>query len=313
MASPMTADEFVAALRAEGVRVTEHAGWRTHNRAGHGAWGPVNGVMIHHTAGVEPSDGSIVWSGRSDLPGPLAHSYLAKSGVVTMTANGRANHAGGGDPAVLAAVVNETYASAPAAPRFHDGSAGATDGNAHFYGLEISNLGTSTDPYPAVQYDAAVRWAAAICRHHGWSARSVIGHKEWSDWKNDPSFDIAKFRADVATRLAAPPNADPEDDMPLTDADVKKLWGYPGPGDDPDVHQTVTNAAKSAAAAAKSAGDTLAAVKNLGAPVLTAAQVTAIGKQLAADPAFTAAIAQAVPRPATAAEIADVIAARMDS
>jgi hypothetical protein len=161
----------------------------------------------------------VVWSGRSDLPGPLAHGYLAKSGVVTLTANGRANHAGGGSPAVLAAVVAE--AATYPATHFHDGSAGAVDGNAHFYGLEISNLGNGKDPYPAAQYDAAVRWAAAICRFHRWSAHSVIGHKEWSDWKSDPSFSMTKFRADVAARLAGPASATPtEDDMPLTQADA---------------------------------------------------------------------------------------------
>jgi hypothetical protein len=119
-----------------------------------------------------------------------------------MTANGRANHAGGGDPAVLAAVVNESYLSAPPAPHYHDSAVGDVDGNAHFYGLEISNLGTSKDPYPEAQYVAAVKWATAICRFHKWSSKSVIGHKEWSDWKNDPSFSITKFRTDVATALA---------------------------------------------------------------------------------------------------------------
>lgn len=205
MATPMTADQFLAALKAEGVHVTEHAGWRTHNRAGHGGWGPMNGVMIHHTAGVAPSDGALVYAGRSDLPGPLAHSYAGKSGTVVMTANGRANHAGGGSAAVLAAVVAE----APVLPatHFHDGSSGAVDGNSHFYGLEISNLGTAKDPYPAVQYNAAVRWAAAICRHHKWSAKSVIGHSEWSDWKSDPSFSMTKFRADVSACLAKAPGA----------------------------------------------------------------------------------------------------------
>jgi hypothetical protein len=221
----MTADQFLAALQAEGLEISERAGWRTHNRAGHGGWGPMNGVMIHHTAGVAPGDGSVVWSGRSDLPGPLAHGYLAKSGVVTMTANGRANHAGGGSPAVLAAVVTEK-ASYPTT-RYHDGSSGAVDGNAHFYGLEISNLGTSKDSYPAAQYDAAVRWAAAICRHHGWSAKSVIGHKVWSDWKSDPSFDMNKFRADVAACLAAKAGAwgaTKEDSMTISRADAQEIW-----------------------------------------------------------------------------------------
>lgn len=232
MATPMTADQFLAALRAEGVRIQEHVTWKTHNRAGHGAWGPVNGVMIHHTAGQWPGDASVVWSGRSDLPGPLAHGYAAKSGVITMMANGRANHAGGGDPRVLAAVVNESYSTAPPAPHYHDGSAGAVDGNSHFYGLEISNLGDGKDPYPAAQYVAAVKWAAAICRFHKWSAKSVIGHKEWSDWKSDPSFDIKKFRSDVAACLAAKPGAwgapkiptAPKEPAVATDAQMTSLY-----------------------------------------------------------------------------------------
>lgn len=234
MATPMTADQFLAALKAEGLHVVERAGWRDHNRAGHGGWGPMNGVMIHHTAGVAPGDGNVVWGGRSDLPGPLAHGYLAKDGTVTMTANGRANHAGGGSAAVLAAVVAES--SPLPATHFHDGSSGAVDGNAHFYGLEISNLGTTKDVYPVAQYDAAVRWAAAICRHHGWSEKSVIGHKEWSDWKNDPSFDMGNFRSNVAACLAAKPGAwgapkapsvptqtTKGSDVALSDADVDKI------------------------------------------------------------------------------------------
>jgi hypothetical protein len=222
MATPMTADQFLAALQAEGLHIVGPAGWRDHNRAGHGGWGPMNGVMIHHTGGTAPSDGALVWAGRSDLPGPLAHGYLDKTGVVTMTANGRANHAGGGDPSVLAAVVAEAATVPPT--HYHDGSSGAVDGNAHFYGLEISNLGDGKDPYPAAQYDAAVRWAAAICRFHGWSAHSVIGHKEWSDWKSDPSFSMNTFRAAVAARLAAPAGASTtEDDVPLTTADADTI------------------------------------------------------------------------------------------
>ena len=44
--------------------------------------------------------------------------------------------------------------------------------------------------------------AASICDHHGWSARSVIGHKEWSDHKIDPGrLDMVKLRTAVARRL----------------------------------------------------------------------------------------------------------------
>lgn len=280
MATPMTADQFLAALKAEGLHVVEHAGWRDHNRNGHGGWGPMNGVVIHHTAGSAPGDGSVVWSGRSDLPGPLAHGYLAKNGTVTMTANGRANHAGGGDAAVLAAVVAER--TPLPATHHHEGSSGAVDGNAHLYGLEISNQGTKSDPYPAEQYRSAVRWAAAICRHHGWSEKSVIGHKEWSDWKSDPSFDMTEFRAAVAACLAAKPGvwgapkapAAPietkEDAVALTKADAITVWGYKNrtAGDEHDMHAALVNAEKNSAAA-------LAAVQEL------AAKLDALAARLA--------------------------------
>ena len=230
MAVPLSADRMLAALRAEGVRVVEHPGWRTHNRAGHGAFGPMNGVLVHHTAGAGPGDGQIVWEGRADLPGPCAHAYLDKRGTVLLTGNGRANHAGGGDGAVLRAVIAESYGDRPPAPHQHEGSAGAVDGNARFYGLEMSNLGDGSDPWPAVQYDQAVRWAAGICRAHGWTEKSCIGHKEWSDWKPDPrGIDMVTFRADVAARLTHPANWNPsteEDPMAgMTKADIyKAVW-----------------------------------------------------------------------------------------
>ncbi|MFJ2717395.1 N-acetylmuramoyl-L-alanine amidase [Streptomyces sp. NPDC087437] len=240
MATPLTASQILAALIAEGLDVKERSGWRTHDRGNRGdGWGPVHGVMIHHTGGIAPSDGDIVWSGRADLPGPCAHAYLAKTGTLTLTSAGRANHAGGGDGAVLQAVIAESYTTRPPAPHKHDDSPGAVDGNARFYGLEVSDRGDGK-PWPAAQYDAAVRWAAAICRAHGWTAKSVIGHKEWSDWKPDPAaFDMAVFRRDVQARLDAgtkpkaptTPSTPPEEtDMALSDADVQRIaaavWAY---------------------------------------------------------------------------------------
>lgn len=218
MATPLSADRLVAALRAEGISVHEHSGWRTHNRAGHGAWGPVNGVLIHHTAGH--GDREVCYDGRSDLPGPLCHAWLGKTDGFWMIGNGRANHAGKADSRVLAQVANESYGTRPVAP-----GPGDVDGNAVYYGLEIENLGNGKDPYPSKQYDTAVRFAAAICRAHGWGAKSVIGHKESTSQKIDPSFDMPTFRAHVAERLAHPANWNPkEEDMPLSADDIAKVW-----------------------------------------------------------------------------------------
>ncbi|MGW5420300.1 peptidoglycan-binding protein [Streptomyces sp. NPDC003943] len=211
MAAPLTADRFVAALRAEGVTVVEHDGWRTHNRNGHGAWGPVVGVMIHHSvsSGTEHTVG-MCYDGYEGLPGPLCHGVIAKDGTVHLIANGRANHAGGGDPSVLQAVVSETYGDRPPVPHEHQGSSGAVDGNSRFYGFECINLGNGTDPWPAAQLDAIERVSAALCRAHGWGAKSVIGHSEWSDWKNDPrGFGMPVMRGRVQQRLGKAPAAKP--------------------------------------------------------------------------------------------------------
>lgn len=237
MVAPLSPDRLLAVLRAEGVQVAEHAGWRTNERDDETGktFGPVHGVLIHHT--VSTSSLAVVFGGRTGLPGPLAHSHLAKSGLCTMVSAGRANHAGlvavNAYQAVLAEAVTH-----PAPSK----SSGTVDGNDFLYGIEIENLGDGNDPYPGVQYDAAVRWAAALCRAHSWSAHSVVGHKETSvEGKIDPSFSMTEFRADVATRLAhtADWNPNEEDDMPTADEIAAAVWNYKvdsptaAPGTDP--------------------------------------------------------------------------------
>ncbi|TDC77274.1 peptidoglycan-binding protein [Streptomyces hainanensis] len=199
MARPLSADRLVEVLREEGVTVVEHRAWRTHNRDARGAWGPVNGVMIHHTVtrGTRNSV-ELCYNGRPDLPGPLCHGLIAKDGTVYLVGNGRANHAGLGDPDVLTAVVDES--PAPPARR------AAIDGNARFYGFECVNLGDGADPWPAAQLDAVERTAAALCRVHGWTERSVIGHLEWQPGKIDPrGFAMADLRGRAGERLSRTP------------------------------------------------------------------------------------------------------------
>ncbi|MGZ2358860.1 peptidoglycan-binding protein [Streptomyces sp. 372A] len=206
MATPLSASALLAALHAEGVDVVEHGSWRTHNRNHKGAWGPLNGVMIHHTvsSGTAASV-ELCYNGHAALPGPLCHGVIDKAGTVHLVANGRANHAGGGDPAVLRRVIAEDYGDRPPTPREHEGSAGSVDGNARFYGFECVNLGDGEDTWPAAQLDAIERVSAAVCRAHGWSARSVIGHLEWSDRKVDPrGFTMPSLRERVAARLRGP-------------------------------------------------------------------------------------------------------------
>lgn len=257
MATPLTADRLLSALRAEGVRVVEHRSWRTHNRNHKGPWGPVHGVMIHHTvtsgdtAAQTAASVELCYNGHSSLPGPLCHGVIAKDGTVYLVGNGRANHAGSGDPDVLAAVIAET------APPTDDEA--TTDGNRHFYGFEAINRGDGKDPWPAAQLEAIERASAAICRAHGWSYRSVIRHLDWQPGKVDPrGVDWPAMQSRIAARLrGAPntPNPSEEDDMTpeerklLTDtaAAVKRIeaalvrgpWTYEGKGDPRDMHQVV--------------------------------------------------------------------------
>ncbi|MFJ4013918.1 N-acetylmuramoyl-L-alanine amidase [Streptomyces sp. NPDC090026] len=198
MATPLSADRLLRALREEGLRVVEYRNWRTHNRNHKGPWGPVNGVMVHHTV-TSGTDHSVAlcYDGYAALPGPLCHGVIAKDGTVYLVGHGRANHAGLGDDDVLRAVIAET---ALPPDRVAD-----TDGNARFYGFEAINLGDGQDPWPEAQLDAIEKAAAAVCRAHGWGAPSVIGHLEWQPGKPDPrGFTMASMRSRIAERLDHP-------------------------------------------------------------------------------------------------------------
>lgn len=211
MATPLTPDQWLKILRAEGVTVEEYPGWRTRSRdsATGLAFGPVRMFLNHHTAGRNSKD-VVAKNGVVGLPGPLAHVYLAKSGVATMCSAGRANHAG--------KMAFNAYASFRDEKSSHpapSAGTGTIDGNDISYGIETENLGDNKDVYPRAQYDAWVRINAAVCRHHGWNAESCGMHKETSiEGKVDPRgpvegygnrgrFDFTgkQFRADVAERL----------------------------------------------------------------------------------------------------------------
>lgn len=196
MSSPMSASAFLAALKKEGLTVVEVGDWRSHNRNHKGPWGPVNGVMIHHSV-TKGTDATVKMcrDGHPDLPGPLCHGVIAKDGRVHLVGYGRTNHAGMGDDDVLRAVVAEKKRLP------HDNEAN-TDGNRHFYGFECENLGDGEDPWPDAQLEAIEKVSAAICRHHGWTARSVIGHREWQPGKVDPKgFAMGDMRDRIHDRL----------------------------------------------------------------------------------------------------------------
>ncbi|MGW1463833.1 N-acetylmuramoyl-L-alanine amidase [Streptomyces sp. NPDC002308] len=310
MATPLTADQWLVVLRAEGVTVEEYPGWRTRGRdAATGlTFGPVRMFLNHHTAGHGAKD-TVAKNGVTGLPGPLAHVYLARSGVATMCSAGRANHAG--KMAVNAYASFRDEAKTHPAP---SAASGTIDGNDVSYGIETENLGDNVDVYPRAQYDAWVRINTAVCRHHGWSAESVGCHKETSvEGKIDPrgpvegygtrgpfAFTPAQFRADVDERLAHPaswsPNTpSPEEDDPMAGITKQDIYDavwltdkVPAPKDAADAKTNATWAAQSVLT------DLHARVRRMDATVTAqAAAIKALAAQLGGG-ADTATIVAAV-------------------
>jgi len=128
-------------LRAEGLKVIEHDGWR---QRGHGDFLDIRGVLCHHTAGGGANDWRIVQNGRADLPGPLAQLVLERDGTYRVIAVGVCWHAGRG--------------SWPGWP--------TNNANYHTIGIEAVSRGDGSDWTP-VQLDAYKRGCAAIMRQLG--------------------------------------------------------------------------------------------------------------------------------------------------
>ncbi|MEV6504766.1 N-acetylmuramoyl-L-alanine amidase [Streptomyces sp. NPDC051642] len=232
MATPMTPAQWRTALQAEGVKFTEYSNWTTRGRdsATGKTFGPVHGVLNHHTAGSN-SLKAVAVDGAPALPAPLCHTFLPKTGIAVMVSCHRANHAGLAASNVIAAIINEKTL-----PK--QNKATTVDGNDCLYGIETENLGDGKDAYTKAQYDAWVRWNAAICRHHGWGSGSAAGHLETSvEGKIDPkgpvegygsrgkfTFSMKQLRADVAERLKHAASWSPGTSSTYTVASGDTLW-----------------------------------------------------------------------------------------
>ncbi|MEU0397935.1 N-acetylmuramoyl-L-alanine amidase [Streptomyces sp. NPDC006208] len=222
MATPLSADRLLQALRDEGLTVVEHRSWESNNRNHRGPWGPMHGVMIHHTvtsgdtAKQTLASVELCYNGHSALPGPLCQGVIAKDGTVYLVGNGRANHAGLGDPDVLRAVINQTDP-----PTDNEAT---VDGNRHFYGFECINRGDGADPWPEAQLLAIEKAAAAICRAHGWSAKSAIRHLDWQPGKVDPrGVDWPTLLARISARLGTPKPSAPAPTPQRPTVDLSRL------------------------------------------------------------------------------------------
>lgn len=199
MATPMSAATFYGDLKdLLPGKVKTYQNWTTHNRGKRGdGWGPVHGVMVHHSV-TASNQGAVdlCRRGYDGLPGPLYPIVVDKAGMVHLVGWDRCNHAGLGDDDVLQAVKAERYPL----PKPNETN---TDGNARFYGICLLNWGNGKDEYTSAQLHSAATAAALLCGLHGstWTEKSVIGHKEWQKGKVDPTYSMGSFRRRVAGKL----------------------------------------------------------------------------------------------------------------
>ena len=168
-------------LRDAGLTVHTYQGWETR---GSDRWGPLRGIVCHATAGARNSSDAgemrVLWvTGSTSAPVPIAQLYLSRSGEWWVGASGMCYHALIGQKGP------------------HRGY-----GNSALIGVEAANDNRG-EPWPAAQVDAYIRGVAAICRHMGWSADVVVGHREHQNDKSDPyGIDMNDFRRRVASLLA---------------------------------------------------------------------------------------------------------------
>lgn len=169
------------ALRAFGVKVVELQGWR--NR-GHGDFGKIQGVVVHHTGTNKDIPGYI--ANHPEL-GLCSQIHLNRDGTAVICGAGIAWHAGRG-----------WYQNWP------------TNGaNQVSIGIEAASDGVS--PWPSEQLDAYYRACAAILWYLGLPAtpNHLLGHKEYSgaaQGKWDPGgIEMNLFRKRVQNYIDNPP------------------------------------------------------------------------------------------------------------
>ena len=166
------------------INVVELPDWQSY---GHGDFGTIWGVMVHHTGNAR-ADAMSIRNGRPDLEGPLSNLHIAQDGTVTVVAAGVCWHAGAG--------------SYPGIPT--DG------GNQVLIGIEcawprdtsITPATQTRERWPDTEIIAMRDTVAAILNKLGYGSDRVIAHKEYAgarQGKWDPgNLDMNWFRREVA-------------------------------------------------------------------------------------------------------------------
>lgn len=174
----MMLTQLATVARLTGYPVVEVAGWKDRGRPGD--MSGVKTITCHHTAnGGAPGNYPslrVVRQGRPGLPGPLAQLGLGVDGTIYVIAAGKCNHAG----------VSKATAYT----------------NSWAVGIEAEAQGTgASSDWPPKQRESYVRLCRALIEEFNLDVADVLGHKETCSpkgRKSDPSFDMPKFRKEVA-------------------------------------------------------------------------------------------------------------------
>lgn len=230
----LTPSEILAALTGAGLDVYQMPGWRDRCRCHTGShergigrrasFGPLLGVMWHHTAGPMLSGQAaidytqnILIAGNGHTVGPLCLAGIDADGRILLVGAGRANHAGGISAAARDALRLGTLGTSGSRNLRGRG----VDGNTITVGWEI----LAPHAPNARQRQAGITATAAILQALRLPGVATIGHGEASDQRDfsDPGLDMGAVRRDVTALLSDPARPIEEDDMPYTPDQLKSI------------------------------------------------------------------------------------------
>lgn len=194
---PLTLKEITTAFDKWYVPYVITPGAATRDNGSH--WSDkasLTGLMEHHTAGdaADNLELNTLINGRPGLRGPLCNFGVGDDGIVDIVAVGSANHAGKGDPKTLAMVQRETTPmDREIKPTIGGDDPGTVGGNSRFLGWEIYyGIRNDLEMNPK-QHRAFILSAVAILdtldtldTKNTWTAKALIGHREWTPNKIDP-------------------------------------------------------------------------------------------------------------------------------
>ena len=155
-------------LRQAGLEVNEYAGWQQRSRSGGGYAGAPVGIIVHHTASGQGSDGqndASYMTERCEVA-PMANLYLERSGRWWVLAAGATNTNGKGGP----------WGRIP-----------ANSANSKVIGIEAGNNGIG-EAWPEGMQESYTTGVAALAKHYRVDTANVLAHHEWApSRKVDPA------------------------------------------------------------------------------------------------------------------------------